>query len=159
MSMPETPTCSLIRGDGIGPEIADATLRALDAAGGWGALWLEARGDLPRARRSLSYTVNAFVAKQASLSGYRPYLDPVDGPATPLDTDLIFVEGSLGVALAAHRQLAQARVHVGAAQARVGAQASMLRAHRDHHVGPEPHVPGSRRRHRIRRACRPDPPR
>lgn len=26
-------TCSLIRGDGIGPEIADATLRALDAAG------------------------------------------------------------------------------------------------------------------------------
>ena len=27
------PTCSLIRGDGIGPEIADATLRALDAAG------------------------------------------------------------------------------------------------------------------------------
>jgi isocitrate dehydrogenase (NAD+) len=29
----ETPTVSLIRGDGIGPEIADATLRALDAAG------------------------------------------------------------------------------------------------------------------------------
>jgi isocitrate dehydrogenase (NAD+) len=28
-----TPTCSLIRGDGIGPEIADATLRALEAAG------------------------------------------------------------------------------------------------------------------------------
>ncbi len=28
-----TPTCSLIRGDGIGPEIADATLRVLDAAG------------------------------------------------------------------------------------------------------------------------------
>jgi isocitrate dehydrogenase (NAD+) len=31
--MSETPTCSLIRGDGIGPEIADATVRALDAAG------------------------------------------------------------------------------------------------------------------------------
>jgi isocitrate dehydrogenase (NAD+) len=28
-----TPTVSLIRGDGIGPEIADATLRALEAAG------------------------------------------------------------------------------------------------------------------------------
>jgi isocitrate dehydrogenase (NAD+) len=28
-----TPICSLIRGDGIGPEIADATLRALEAAG------------------------------------------------------------------------------------------------------------------------------
>jgi isocitrate dehydrogenase (NAD+) len=33
MSETETPTCSLIRGDGIGPEIADATLRALDGAG------------------------------------------------------------------------------------------------------------------------------
>ncbi len=31
--MTDMPTCSLIRGDGIGPEIADATLRALDAAG------------------------------------------------------------------------------------------------------------------------------
>jgi isocitrate dehydrogenase (NAD+) len=31
--MDDTPTCSLIRGDGIGPEIADATLRALEAAG------------------------------------------------------------------------------------------------------------------------------
>src|SRR5215813_12304256 len=29
----ESPTCSLIRGDGIGPEIADATVRALEAAG------------------------------------------------------------------------------------------------------------------------------
>jgi isocitrate dehydrogenase (NAD+) len=29
-----TPTCSLIRGDGIGPEIAEATVRALVAAGG-----------------------------------------------------------------------------------------------------------------------------
>ncbi len=29
----DTPTVSLIRGDGIGPEIADATLRALEAAG------------------------------------------------------------------------------------------------------------------------------
>jgi len=33
MSEIQSPTCSLIRGDGIGPEIADATLRALDAAG------------------------------------------------------------------------------------------------------------------------------
>src|SRR5215470_13952337 len=31
--MENIPTCSLIRGDGIGPEIADATLRALEAAG------------------------------------------------------------------------------------------------------------------------------
>src|SRR5512143_2501540 len=31
--MSDTPTCSLIRGDGIGPEISDATLRALEAAG------------------------------------------------------------------------------------------------------------------------------
>jgi isocitrate dehydrogenase (NAD+) len=29
----ETPTATLLRGDGIGPEIAQATLRALDAAG------------------------------------------------------------------------------------------------------------------------------
>jgi isocitrate dehydrogenase (NAD+) len=32
MTMP-TPTCSLLRGDGIGPEIADATVRLLAAAG------------------------------------------------------------------------------------------------------------------------------
>src|SRR5690349_6544306 len=31
--MHETPTVSLIRGDGIGPEIAEATLAILDAAG------------------------------------------------------------------------------------------------------------------------------
>jgi len=31
--MTDDPTCSLIKGDGIGPEIADATIRALDGAG------------------------------------------------------------------------------------------------------------------------------
>src|SRR5436309_1539139 len=33
MALQEAPLVTLIRGDGIGPEIADATLRALDAAG------------------------------------------------------------------------------------------------------------------------------
>ena len=33
MTNAQTPTVTLIRGDGIGPEIADATLRALEAAG------------------------------------------------------------------------------------------------------------------------------
>jgi isocitrate dehydrogenase (NAD+) len=33
MTATDTPTVSLIRGDGIGPEISDATVRALEAAG------------------------------------------------------------------------------------------------------------------------------
>jgi hypothetical protein len=75
--------------------------RALDAAGGWGALWLAAQGDLDRASRSLGYTVQAFTA--SGQEGFRPYLDPVEGPESALEPDLVFVEGTLGVGLAAHR--------------------------------------------------------
>lgn len=76
--------------------------RALDAAGGWGALWLLSvdRSDLARA--SLDYTLDEFPAHSADLDGgFTPYLDPADG--LDPDDELIFVEGSLGVALAALR--------------------------------------------------------
>ena len=43
MTTTTTPTVTLIRGDGIGPEIADATLRALEAAGA-DLKWEEALG-------------------------------------------------------------------------------------------------------------------
>jgi hypothetical protein len=89
-----------VAADNAGPDPA----RALDAAGGWGALWLLAQGDSARATRSLNFTLSAFPATTpAPLSGFRPYLDPVEGPRSALDPDLIFVEGTLGVALAAHR--------------------------------------------------------
>jgi hypothetical protein len=85
--------------DDAGPDPA----RALDAAGGWGALWLLSRHEVERARRSLAYTVEAFAAHGADVAGFRPYLDPVDGPLSALEPDLVFVEGTLGVGLAAHR--------------------------------------------------------
>ena len=89
-----------VAADNAGPDPA----RALDAAGGWGALWLLAQGDAARATRSLNFTLSAFPATTAPpLTGFRPYLDPVEGPRSALQPDLIFVEGSLGVALAAHR--------------------------------------------------------
>ena len=77
--------------------------RALDAAGAWGTLWLLSRGDRGRARRSLDYTLLNFSTADRSLRGYRPYLDPVEGPRSVKPEDLIFVEGTLGVGLAAHR--------------------------------------------------------
>ena len=84
------------------PERVDKR-RALDAAGGWGALWLLQQGDRARARRSLEYALLNFGTKDRSLRGYRPYLDPVEGPESVRPDDLIFVEGTLGVGLAAHR--------------------------------------------------------
>ena len=77
--------------------------RALDAAGAWGALWLLSRGEGERARRSLEYALKNFAVKDRTLRGFRPYLDPVEGPQSVRPEDLIFVEGSLGVGLAAHR--------------------------------------------------------
>ena len=76
--------------------------RALDAAGGWGALWLLSIHRPELAKASLDYTLEHFPADGASVSGgFVPYLDEVDG--YQLDDPLIFVEGSLGVGLAALR--------------------------------------------------------
>ncbi len=77
--------------------------RALDASGGWGALWLYSIGKPKLAKQSLDYTIEAFATQDGGLFGYRPYLDPIDGPLTKEWESLIFVEGSLGVALAAWR--------------------------------------------------------
>ncbi|HPQ68093.1 MAG TPA: hypothetical protein PKW95_03120 [bacterium] len=80
------------------------TQRALDTAGAWGALWLESIGERSLARASLQYTMNHFATEAQGWKGYRPYLDPIDGPLTPEWDSLIFVEGTLGVGLAAYRQ-------------------------------------------------------
>lgn len=85
--------------DNAGPDGS----RVLDAAGGWGALWLESIGERARAKRSLEYSLRTFPATDGRYRGYRPYLDPVDGPTSAMDPDLIFVEGTLGVGLAALR--------------------------------------------------------
>lgn len=78
--------------------------RALDAAGGWGALWLHGKGRADDARRSLDYTTAAFAVQVApGVRGFAPYLDEIDGPLAPTGYKLVFVEGSLGVGLAAHR--------------------------------------------------------
>ncbi len=73
--------------------------RALDAAGGWGALWLLSVGQTELARQSLGYTVAHFGADR--YGGYVPYLDEID-EYDPQE-EVVFVEGSLGVALAALR--------------------------------------------------------
>ncbi|MFU8804988.1 MAG: hypothetical protein ACNA8W_14340, partial [Bradymonadaceae bacterium] len=76
--------------------------RALDAAGGWGALWLMSIDKDDMARRSLSYTMENFATRDGTRAGgFVPYLDPLDGydPASRV----VFVEGSLGVGLAALR--------------------------------------------------------
>jgi hypothetical protein len=88
-----------VSADDAGPDPA----RALDAAGGWGALWLLGHGDRQRAVRSLEYTAHAFATRGADVAGFRPYLDPIDGPRSAMQPDLVFVEGTLGVGLAAHR--------------------------------------------------------
>ena len=73
---------------------------SLDAAGAWGALWLEARGDVDRARRSLRFTEATFRLPAPGVAAYRPALEGAEPPAP---SDLVFVEGSLGVGLAAWR--------------------------------------------------------
>ncbi|MBA2661676.1 MAG: hypothetical protein H0U74_05235 [Bradymonadaceae bacterium] len=87
---------------GAGPQGLDEQ-RALDASGGWGALWLWSIGERERARRSLAYTLEHFTAQTERIGGYVPYLDPIDGHSPQSARDLIFVEGSLGVGLAALR--------------------------------------------------------
>lgn len=77
--------------------------RALDAAGAWGALWLDSIGERERAQRSLNYTVDVFGSEQGGLKGYRPYLDPIDGYDPEAPERHIFTEGTLGVGLAALR--------------------------------------------------------
>ncbi len=76
------------------------TRRALDTSGGWGALWLWSVGRQDLAARSLDFTLDTF-GFEGVPGGFVPYLDEVDGYEP--DAGLIFVEGSLGVALAALR--------------------------------------------------------
>lgn len=78
--------------------------RALDAAGGWGALWLAAAGHEDLARRSLGYVLDHFtVPQRVGVWGQRPYLDRVDDWPGPQADPVIFTEGSLGVGMAALR--------------------------------------------------------
>jgi isocitrate dehydrogenase (NAD+) len=72
------PTVTLIRGDGIGPEIADAALRAIEAAGGR-IVWREAlagAGAVDKLRDPLpEETVQAIEATRVALKG--PLATPI----------------------------------------------------------------------------------
>ncbi len=77
--------------------------RALDAAGAWGALWLWSLGERARAQRSYAYTRRTFATDKAGLFGFRPYEDDIDGYDPTAHPGHIFVEGTMGMGLAAHR--------------------------------------------------------
>jgi hypothetical protein len=83
-------------GDGLN------TRRALDAAGAWGALWLLSVGEPDRAERSYRYALEHFQS-DAQLFGFRPYEDSIDGYDPSRAGGHIFVEGTMGMGLAAHR--------------------------------------------------------
>ena len=95
--------------------------RALDAAGAFGALWLQSVGRDDIAAHSLDFAVRSFAVEVDHLSGYRPYLDPVDSPQDVQAPRLIFSEGSFALGLAAHRlgreDLAQECLQLAAALA------------------------------------------
>jgi hypothetical protein len=82
--------------------------RALDAAGAWGALWLWSIGEADQAQRSYLYALEHFQTGapgggNPTLFGFRPYVDAVDGYDPRHARDHIFVEGTMGMGLAAHR--------------------------------------------------------
>lgn len=91
------------------------TRRALDAAGAWGALWLLGTDHPKLAKQSYRYTRQTFATRSLlvehrargpvtrTLEGFRPYEDGVDGYDVDAAPDHIFVEGSMGMGLAAHR--------------------------------------------------------
>jgi hypothetical protein len=98
-----------------GPELRNRA-RALDSSGAFGALWLRSIGRYEEAHESLTFTARSFLVDVDSLIGFRPYLDPVDGPLNNNDHTIIFVEGSIALGLAAHRlgneQLALQTLHL-----------------------------------------------
>jgi hypothetical protein len=77
--------------------------RALDAAGAWGVLWLMSTGLKDLAEKSFQYTLREFSINELGLSGFKPYLDPVESPNLDDFEKLIYVEGTFGVGLAAYR--------------------------------------------------------
>lgn len=91
------------------------TRRALDAAGAWGALWLWGAGHPALAQKSYAFARQTFMTHALlvgdengfpvtrKLAGFRPYEDDVDGYDVQAARDHIFVEGSMGMGLAAHR--------------------------------------------------------
>lgn len=77
--------------------------RALDAAGAWGGLWLLMNGRNEMAVRSFNYVLLNFKSSDGILTGYRPYLDPLDGELPQGNEKLIFMEGTLATGLLAFR--------------------------------------------------------
>jgi len=73
--------------------------RALDAAGAWGGLWLLAVGGREKAARSMRFTITGFSVSDGPLRGFKPYLDPVDGPLDGPMKNLIFFEGTMAAGL------------------------------------------------------------
>lgn len=107
------------------------TRRALDTAGAWGSLWLWGVGRPGLAKQSYVYARETFatsallVAHEKNgpvtlkIEGFRPYEDDVDGYDVEAAHDHIFVEGSMGMGLAAYRlgdaETAQSMLRTGIA--------------------------------------------
>ncbi|AWV88350.1 hypothetical protein DN745_02925 [Bradymonas sediminis] len=113
------------------------TRRALDAAGAWGALWLLGAGHPQLAAQSYRYSRETFASSALlvghakhgpvtlKLQGFRPYEDDIDGYDVDAAADHIFVEGAMGMGIAAHRlgdpETAQKMLRTGIALSCTGA--------------------------------------
>jgi len=81
--------------------------KALDCCGGWGALFLLAVGEREKAAATLAYTEETFATtfrpaeadEGVSVTGYRPYAGHNEGIDWDRYPDVVWSEGSLGVAL------------------------------------------------------------
>jgi len=71
--------------------------RALDAAGAWGALFLLAIGDRPRAERSFAATDRAFASVVRGFHGYAPYAGVVSDYVGRDFSRTFFSEGTAGM--------------------------------------------------------------
>lgn len=89
---------------GMGPTGNQDDTDALDAAS-WGAMYWIAIADLEKAKRSLEYADEAYkntviISPTLSIEGYKPHSGLVDGAFDWATVNLVWSEGSLGVAMA-----------------------------------------------------------
>jgi len=77
--------------------------RSLNAAGAWGALWLVMTGNNPAALKSYTYSAAEFKNIHGPVTGYKPFLDKFNGLGGEDVTDVISLEGTFAMGLAAFR--------------------------------------------------------
>lgn len=94
----------------VGPKGPHAA-RALDSAGAWGAMFLQAIGEPERARRSLAASRTRFATVVDGVAGFAPYDGPVDDHEGQDLSHVFFAEGtaSMAVILARSGELPAAR--------------------------------------------------